>query len=145
MTSEQLDRLCVEAMQRITYYINRCAAQHLRRMRETSEAHQMIAPIRDNQHLHRPNDRALKMKAARLVAIGTNVPGAGTALPGLVAERERMFAARLQQLKQRDLPIRNSTVTGDRPYKTGDGDCFHQAPRPGSMVAFGLPSKGIGT
>lgn len=38
MSTEQIDRLCVEAMQRITYYINRCAAQHLRRMRETSGA-----------------------------------------------------------------------------------------------------------
>lgn len=35
MDKETLDRLCAEAQQRIHYYINRMAGQHLRRMRET--------------------------------------------------------------------------------------------------------------
>ena len=34
MTQEQLDKLCLEAMQRLQYFVNRCAAQQLRRMRE---------------------------------------------------------------------------------------------------------------
>ena len=34
MTAEQLDRLCREALQRLAYFINRSAAQQLRRMRE---------------------------------------------------------------------------------------------------------------
>ena len=33
MTTEQLDRLCHEANQRIAYFVNRSAAQHLRAMR----------------------------------------------------------------------------------------------------------------
>ena len=35
MTPEQLDRLCTEAMQRIVYFINKSAAQQLRRMKES--------------------------------------------------------------------------------------------------------------
>jgi len=65
------------------------------------------------------------------------------ALPGLIEERRRMYAKRLAEV-QRGLPIRNATVTCNDPYKTGDGDCFHQPPRAGSMVAFELPSRGIG-
>jgi hypothetical protein len=34
MSPTDLDRLCLEAMQRITYAINRMAAQQSRRMRE---------------------------------------------------------------------------------------------------------------
>lgn len=34
MTPEQLTALCDSAMQRIVYFINQSAAQHLRRMRE---------------------------------------------------------------------------------------------------------------
>lgn len=34
MTPETLDRLCAEAMQRIIYFINRSASQHIRYMRE---------------------------------------------------------------------------------------------------------------
>ncbi len=35
MSAEQLDKLCAEAMQRITYFINKAAAQQLRRMKES--------------------------------------------------------------------------------------------------------------
>lgn len=35
MTSEQIDRLCAEALQRINYFINRCAGQHIRAIRKT--------------------------------------------------------------------------------------------------------------
>jgi len=35
MDPATLDRLCQEALQRIHYFINRSAAQHLRRMRES--------------------------------------------------------------------------------------------------------------
>jgi len=35
---ETLDRLCREALERIAYFINRSAAQHLRRMRETYQS-----------------------------------------------------------------------------------------------------------
>lgn len=34
MSAEQLDRLCIEAMRRVNHFINRCAAQHLRHLRE---------------------------------------------------------------------------------------------------------------
>lgn len=34
MSPEQLDRLCAEALVRLEYFINRCHAQQLRRMRE---------------------------------------------------------------------------------------------------------------
>ena len=34
MTPEQIERLCAEALQRITYFINKAAGQQLRRMRE---------------------------------------------------------------------------------------------------------------
>lgn len=35
MTPEQLEKLCAEARHRMQLYINRVAAQQLRRMRET--------------------------------------------------------------------------------------------------------------
>jgi len=35
MTQAALDRLCAEALQRLTYFINRSAAQQIRRMRAT--------------------------------------------------------------------------------------------------------------
>ena len=35
MTTAQLDALCVAATRRLRQYINQCAAQHLRRMRES--------------------------------------------------------------------------------------------------------------
>lgn len=35
MSPVDLDRLCAEAMQRITFFINRSAAQHMRRMHES--------------------------------------------------------------------------------------------------------------
>ncbi len=37
MSPETLDRLCREAMQRVQYFINRCAGQHLRAMRATKK------------------------------------------------------------------------------------------------------------
>ena len=103
-----------------------------------------ITPTRSNAHLHRPNDRALaKQPTAGLHDVGPITPGSGMLLPGLVDERKRMFIQRLREL-QKDMPIRNATVTCKDPYKTGDGDCFHQPPRDGSLVAFGLPSRGMG-
>ena len=39
MSPEALDQLCREAMQRVVYFINRSAGQHLRAMR----AHKKIA------------------------------------------------------------------------------------------------------
>jgi len=33
MTQQQLDELCAQALQRITYFINRCAGQHIRAMK----------------------------------------------------------------------------------------------------------------
>lgn len=35
MTPEQLEKLCQEARQRLQNFVNRVAAQHKRRMRET--------------------------------------------------------------------------------------------------------------
>lgn len=35
MTLADLDRICAEALQRIGYFINRCTAQQLRRMKES--------------------------------------------------------------------------------------------------------------
>lgn len=35
VTQADLDRLCAEALQRLEYFINRCAAQQLQRMRES--------------------------------------------------------------------------------------------------------------
>lgn len=35
MTAADLDRICAEALQRLEYFINRCTAQQLRRMRES--------------------------------------------------------------------------------------------------------------
>lgn len=35
MDKETLDRLCREALQRLTYHINRSAGQHLRAMRKS--------------------------------------------------------------------------------------------------------------
>jgi hypothetical protein len=32
-----------------------------------------------------------------------------------------------------------------KPYKVGDGDPGNYVPRPGSLVAFTLPSRGIST
>ena len=34
MSAEQLDKLCADARHRLQLYINRMAAQHLRRMKE---------------------------------------------------------------------------------------------------------------
>jgi len=34
MTPDQLNKLCAEALQRLEYFINRMAAQQLRRMKE---------------------------------------------------------------------------------------------------------------
>lgn len=35
MTSEQIERLCQEALQRVNYWIARSAAQNVRRMKES--------------------------------------------------------------------------------------------------------------
>jgi len=35
VTQADLDCLCAEALQRLEYFINRCTAQHLRRMKES--------------------------------------------------------------------------------------------------------------
>jgi hypothetical protein len=37
MTQAELDRLCREAMQRITYFINRSAGQHIRAIKNWSK------------------------------------------------------------------------------------------------------------
>jgi len=35
MTQADIDRMATEALQRLTHFINRCAAQQIRRMRAT--------------------------------------------------------------------------------------------------------------
>lgn len=65
-------------------------------------------------------------------------------LPGLVKERHQMFADRVKAKSARfellsPTRIGNYTTTGT--YRTGDGEVPFIV-RPGSMVAFGLPSRG---
>lgn len=71
------------------------------------------------------------------------VRGEHEALPALVQERERQFQERIHQL--------NTALSASRvcnaamqhtTYRTGDGEVIQQV-RPGSMRAYGLPSRGI--
>jgi hypothetical protein len=52
---------------------------------------------------------------------------------------KRGYSKRIKDVSEalpRQIDWRNST------YRTGDGDHTTQVPRPGSLVAFSLPSKG---
>lgn len=65
-------------------------------------------------------------------------------LPGLVAERERMFLERQRMLAlQAELPTKICASTTKGTYRIGDGEVV-QLVRPGSMLAYSLPSKGFG-
>jgi len=68
--------------------------------------------------------------------------GAHTMLPGLVQERQRMYEERLSRATAEYLPdfICNAAMAHTT-YRTGDGE-MRQEPRPGSMHAFTLPSRG---
>lgn len=66
-------------------------------------------------------------------------------MPGIVAERHRLYAERLAALGKEVADagvarICNAAMRG-KPYRTGDGEVVQQV-RPGSMVAYGLPSRG---
>lgn len=69
-----------------------------------------------------------------------------TWLPALIQEREAMLNARLRskRAKPEDMPSRicNASMRDKPPYKTGDGEVL-QSQRPGSDVAYKLPSRGI--
>jgi hypothetical protein len=93
-------------------------------------------------HLHRPSDKSMAVvtaKAAR--ADKRDAAYKRLMLPGLVQERQREFDARMARLA---LPasqgyICNASAIGT--YRTGDGEVL-QAPRPGSLHAYTLPSRG---
>jgi len=68
-------------------------------------------------------------------------------MPGIVAERHRMYAERLAALGHAvaaagTARICNAAVR--ETYRTGDGEVVQQV-RPGSMVAYSLPSRGYRT
>lgn len=69
-----------------------------------------------------------------------------TWLPALIQEREAMLNARLRskRVKPEDIPSRicNASTRHKGAYKTGDGEVL-QSQRPGSDVAYKLPSRGI--
>ena len=98
---------------------------------------------RSNMHLLRAPRRVTRAELDAPKA----PPGSGMLLPGLVKERHQIYQERLEALhKKLELvpPVRitNATMSGTKPYATGDGDPFHQTPRPGSMRALTLPSRG---
>lgn len=68
-------------------------------------------------------------------------------MPGIVAERQRMYAERLAALGQEVAAAGTPRICNAamrEPYRTGDGEVVQQV-RPGSMTAYGLPSRGNAT
>ena len=68
-------------------------------------------------------------------------------LPGIVAERHRMYAERLAALGHQVAAAGQARICNAamrKPYATGDGEVVQQV-RPGSMVAYSLPSRGYRT
>lgn len=71
---------------------------------------------------HRVKEASLKLSAHARRAMGTYVPP---------ETNEEVVKSPVDDLFKR------------KPYKTGDGDPGTYVPRPGSLVAFTLPSRGI--
>ena len=90
-------------------------------------------------HLNRPSDASAAAKAAKAEKRTEDFRKAQ--LPGLIAERQREYKARLTRAKlpASQMPMCNATMPGS--YSTGDGE-VHQQLRPGSQHAFTLPSHG---
>ena len=78
------------------------------------------------------------------IGIGKSIHQNGAPLPGLIKERQREFEARLTRVQAPSSQVRMCNATMPGSYRTGDGD-VRQAERPGSGVAYGLPSRGTGT
>lgn len=74
--------------------------------------------------------------------------GAHTMLPGLIQERQRMFDERMRAINTTPVSLDDSRICNasmrDTTYRTGDGEVIQQ-PRPGSLHAFTLPSRGFST
>lgn len=90
--------------------------------------------------LRKPRATKAEMAARRATA----QRGAHTMLPGLVQERERMYQERVSN-RGNYVPVRlcNASMRGTT-YRTGDGEVL-QEPRPGSLHAYTLPSRGYRT
>lgn len=93
-------------------------------------------------HLHRPSDQSAAIAAAK--SDKRDASYRKTLLPALVQERQREYQARLKRAMAPASkgPLCNTNTPGT--YRTGDGETVQQ-PRPGSLHAFTLPSRGIGT
>lgn len=82
-------------------------------------------------------------KAEMQLRARTAQRSASTLLPGLVQERQRMFDERMRNHSSASAtPIKICNAgMGHTSYRTGDGEVIQQ-PRPGSLHAFTLPSRG---
>lgn len=66
-------------------------------------------------------------------------------LPGLIQERHKLYQQRLDNLRRREqlaTPVRICNSTSIGPYDGAELRPYEG--RPGAMVAFGLPSRGMG-
>ena len=67
---------------------------------------------------------------------------------GLTLSREarQSMGKYVEREKQNgEAPAPDNNLWDRTTYRTGDGDYTAQVPRAGSMVAFSLPSRGLGT
>ncbi len=94
-------------------------------------------------HLVRPSDATVTAATKRQAALAEKRAEdyRKALLPGLVAERQREFKARLKRALAPASKVRMCNATMNGTYCTGDGEVVQQ-PRPGSMHAFTLPSRG---
>lgn len=118
------------------------------------------APETLGMHVRRPSDASAAAKAAKAdkraaeaarrngwnslsTSTGTakTIHKDGVMLPALAKERQREFEARLTRVQAPSAQVRMCNATMPGSYRTGDGE-VRQAERPGSGVAYGLPSHG---
>jgi hypothetical protein len=66
-------------------------------------------------------------------------------LPGLIQERHKLYQQRLENTRKRELLATPTRITNASITDTYDGaELRPYEGRPGAMVAFGLPSRGMG-
>ena len=102
--------------------------------------------MKSNRPPPEPSTRKRATKAEMQLRARTATPKNTLLYPGLVQERQRMFDERMAKLDA-DSPVPpighricNASMAHTT-YRTGDGEVASVV-RPGSMVAYGLPSHG---
>jgi homogentisate 1,2-dioxygenase len=104
----------------------------------------MTKPLTDAQRWRKPKATKAEMAARAEKRANGQLPIQKMGfpmLPAFAAEQRRMFASRVNGASSTsDTRICNASMK-HTVYKTGDGEVL-TVPRPGSLRAFGLPSRG---